>query len=74
LLHLVEDLIGELPNIDAGKYSDKMINHFIQAKAKSIKIDGKPTKYYPLTLRSFVLNEDDRVIDMFENLDETEQN
>jgi len=70
LLHLIEDLIGELPNIDAGKYADKMINHFIQAKSKSIKIDGKPTKYYPITLRSFVLNEDDRIIDMFENLDE----
>lgn len=72
LHHLIEDLLTEMPNIDTGKYSDKMINHFIQAKAKSIKVDGKPTKYYPITLRSFVLNEDDRIIDMFENLDEEE--
>lgn len=73
LHHLIEDLITELPNIDAGKYSDKMINHFIQAKSKSIKIDGKPTKYYPITLRSFVLNEDERIVDMFENLDELDE-
>lgn len=70
LRNVIEDSITQLPSIDSGKYSDMLLNHFIQSQVKSIKIDNKSVKYYPIVMRTFILNEDDKIIDMFDDLEE----
>lgn len=71
LIGMIDDLLGEHGNVDVGKYSDLLVSHFMpEAKSKSIKVEGKPVKYYPLHLRPFYATEEDAVIDEFEDLDE----
>lgn len=70
LFNMVEDMIKELPNIDSGKYADKVVSHFLQHKPKSIKINGKPVKYYPIEMKNYVQDEEQRVVGMFDDLTE----
>jgi hypothetical protein len=71
IVNMIEDLLGEHSHIDVGKYSDVLTSHFIPSQtAKSVKIDGMPIKYYPLNLKKYYANENDAIIDEFEDLDE----
>lgn len=70
LVGMIDDLLSEHGNVDIGKYSELLVSHFMpDNKAKSIKIDGKPIKYYPLRLKPYYANEQDAIIDEFEDLD-----
>lgn len=69
LFNMVEEMIKELPNIDSGKYADKIVSHFLQQKPKSIKVDGKPIKYYPIEMKHYIFDEEQQIIEMFDDLD-----
>lgn len=71
LSELIEDMLRELPHLDTGKYSERLVGHFL-GDFKSVKIDGKPVKYYELQMKPFYLDETKAVIDMFDDLDEEE--
>ena len=69
LLGMIEDLLGEHGHLDKEKYSDKLSKHFLgEQKAKSIKINGKPIKYYPLNTSFYYTSEEAAIIDEFDDL------
>lgn len=71
LVGMVDDLLSEHAHVDVGKYSDVLVSHFMpDTKAKSIKVEGKPIKYYPLHMKPYFTNIEDAIIDEFEDLDE----
>jgi len=63
------DLLREVSSIDHAKYADKLTSHFITAPSKSVKVDGKPIKYYPLNMLTYTLDESQQITDMFDDLD-----
>jgi hypothetical protein len=73
LVGMIEDFIGEHGNVDVGKYSETMVAHFLpDGKTKTLKIEGKPIKYYVLNLKPYYATEQDAIIDEFEDLDAEE--
>jgi len=66
---MIEDLLKEVSSIDHGKYGEKIASHFIGAQSKTIKINGKPVKYYPLNLKTYTQDKEQQVVDEFEDLD-----
>lgn len=67
---MIEDLLKEVSSIDHGKYGEKMAGHFIGTQAKTIKINGKPVKYYPLNLKTYTQDKEQQVIDEFDDLED----
>ena len=65
----IEDLLKELPSIDHGKYSDLLMGHFIEGERVSIKINGKPVKFYRMNIGTYTKDENQKVVDMFDDLD-----
>lgn len=73
LITAIEDRMSEYSHIDKGKYSDKLVAHFLgDATTKSIKVGGKPIKYYPMSMKKYYPSLDAEIIDEFEDLDEAE--
>lgn len=66
------DKIGEVPSLDVGKYSEQLTSHFLNENRKSIKFDGKVSKFYPINLSKFYQDESLEIDDMFEDLDNEE--
>ena len=64
-----ENRLGEIESLDVGKYSELLTKHFVSESAKSIKVDGKPLKYYGLTLVPYTEDEETLVLSEFEDLD-----
>jgi len=60
--------LGEIDALDVGKYSEKLVKHFVSQKSKSLKINGKPTKYYEVTLAPFTENEEQLITSIFDDL------
>lgn len=70
LRSFIEDKLYHIENLDVGKYSELIFEHFIpNGKGKSVKIDGTPTKYYVVNLRSFTEDEEQSLIDEFDYVD-----
>ena len=62
--------LGEVESIDHAKYSELLKNHFIEDEnAKSVKVDGKPVKYYQLNMTPYTEDEDEKVLSLFDDLD-----
>lgn len=73
VISFFEDRLGEIASLDVGKYSELLTTHFLgEASGKSIRIDGKPVKYYEVSLVPFTKDENVKVTAMFDDLDEKE--
>lgn len=66
---MIEDLLKEVSSIDHGKYGEKMMGHFVGSQSKTIKVNGKPIKYYQLNLKTYTQDKEQQVVDEFEDLD-----
>lgn len=64
-----ENRLGEIESIDVGKYSELLTKHFVAKDSKSIKVAGKPVKYYSLSLRPYTEDEEIQIISQFDDLD-----
>lgn len=62
------DLLTELSGLDHGKYAEKLTSHFVGERS-TIKIDNTPLNYYQLNLSPFGENEDQSIINQFDDLD-----
>jgi len=69
---MVEDLLKEVSTLDHGKYGEKMMGHFVGSQTKTIKVNGKPIKYYPLNLKTYTQDKEQQVVDEFDDLEEDE--
>jgi hypothetical protein len=66
----IEDKLTMVENLDVGKYSELIYEHFLpDGTGKSIKVDGTPVKYYVVKLKSFTEDEEQAIIDEFDDLD-----
>ena len=68
---MVTDRLGEYSHIDVEKYSEELVTHFV-GDQKSIRVDGKPRKYYTLNLKKYYgdgVSEEEKVVDLFDDLD-----
>ena len=72
LVSAIEDRFGEYSHIDKGKYTDTLTNHFL-GERKSVKVNGRPVKYYMLNLKTYYASTEDEqtatVLSMLTNLD-----
>ena len=66
---LAKEYVSELPGIDHEKYAEKLTSHFV-GDHKSIKLDGKPVKYYVLNLRPYSLDLEQQIANEFDDLDD----
>jgi len=66
---MIEDLLKEVSSIDHGKYGEKMMGHFVGSQGKTIKVNGKPIKYYPLNLKTYTQDKDQQIVDGFDDLE-----
>lgn len=64
-----ENRLSEIENLDVGKYSELLSKHFVTEERKSIKVNGKPTKYYKLDLQSYTEDDEQKVLSQFDDLD-----
>ena len=74
----IEDLLSEHSHLDVGKYSEKLMRHFLgEQKTKSVKVDGKPIKYYPFEMKTLYATVEDEqdatVMALVTNLDTGEK-
>jgi len=70
-----KDRLGEIPSIDVGKYTEKLLNHFqmgANASRVTIRIDNKPVKYWEVGLIPYDNGEYDLVSE-FDNLDDEDE-
>lgn len=65
---IINDLLSEVSGLDQGKYSEKLMPHFIGHERISIKINNINQHYYRLNLTPFGMNEEDEIINQFDNL------
>lgn len=66
---LVEQL-HETTNIDIGKYSERLYEHFLgEGKQTSVRIGDTPIKYYELNLKPYYEDKTQEVINHFDDLD-----
>jgi len=76
LVSAIEDRFSEYAHIDKGKYTDILTNHFLGAQ-KSVRLDGRPVKYYLLNLKTYYATVEDEqeatVMGMITNLDTGEK-
>lgn len=71
LTGMIEDMLGEIPELDVGKYAEKLVKHFMpKDERKSIRIDGKSVKYYTLHMKPYYATEEEAVVEEFEDLDQ----
>ncbi len=67
--------MSEYSHIDKGKYGDELTNHFLgsDSKTRSIRVDGKPTKFYTMSMRTYYASDEEEqdaiVMSMVTNLD-----
>lgn len=64
-----ENRLGEIESIDVGKYSELLTKHFVSEDRKSVKIGGKTSKYYDLSLLPYTEDEETLVLSEFDDLD-----
>ncbi len=67
-----KDRLGEIPSIDVGKYTEKVLNHFkldANRSRATLKIDGKPVKYWEVDLKPYD-NGEYSVVSEFDDLDD----
>ena len=69
LVTAIEDRMSEYSHLDKGKHSEKLVAHFINDTKKSLRINGKPVKYYQLNLSRYYATEEEAITDQFEDLD-----
>jgi hypothetical protein len=71
LIAAIEDRMGEYTHLDKGKHSESLVKHFMpSATRKTLKINGKPVKYYKLNLTRYYASVEDAVMDEFDMLDD----
>jgi len=65
-----DDRLSEIKELDVPKYSELLLNHFIPSENRnSIRIDGKPIRYYKLELSPYTDDEEEKLISEFDNLE-----
>ena len=64
-----EDRLGEVGSIDVGKYTEKLVTHFLDDKETRIKLNGKVNRYYKVTLNVYSQDETKQVESLFDDLD-----
>lgn len=64
-----ENRLGEIESLDVGKYSELLTKHFVSEDKKSVKVNGKPIKYYRLTLMPYTEDKETLLISEFDDLD-----
>ena len=71
LIGVIEDMLGEIPELDVGKYAEKLVKHFMPSSdRKSVRVGGKSVKYYELHMKSYYATEEEAVVEEFEDLDQ----
>ena len=71
-----KDRLGEIPSIDVGKYTERLMNHFkmdVNSKRVNVKIDNKPMSYWEVELKSFDGSETYNLVSEFDDLDEDDE-
>lgn len=69
---MIDDMLKEISSLDHGKYNEKLMNHFLSVEAKTIKVGGKPVKYYVFNNRTYTQDPSKQIIEMFDNLNDEE--
>jgi len=64
-----ENRLGEIESLDVGKYSELLTKHYVRDERKSVKINGKVSKLYALTLVPYSENEETLILSEFDDLD-----
>lgn len=64
-----EDRLGEISALDIGKYSELLTTHFVEPKAVSIRVGGKPAKFYKVSSQTYTQDVQQQIIDMFDDLE-----
>lgn len=65
-----ENKLGEIEALDIAKYSSRLLSHFITEDSKTVKVNGKPTKYYQLNMTIYSEDEEQKIIAEFDDLEE----
>lgn len=69
IIKYFENRLGEIESLDVGKYAELLTKHFVSEDRLSVKIDGKTSKYYKLSLLPYTEDEETLVLSEFEDLD-----
>jgi len=64
-----ENRLGEIESLDVGKYSELLTKHYARDDRKSVKINGKVSNYYALTLTPYTENKETLILSEFDDLD-----
>ena len=64
-----ENRLSEIDALDIAKYGEVLTKHFLSGDRKSIRVDGKNSSYYALTLVPFTEDETQIITEMFDDLE-----
>lgn len=68
----IANRLGEYSHIDQGKYGDELMSHFLSDERKKIRISGKPVNFYKFKMKKYYANDEQEIVDMFDDLDAEE--